>query len=109
MSSGQCNCSCCSKKNIDCSNCCCNRNCSHSKNVQPDGIWDLSNMIGAKVKIASISGYFNYNVQDFSKTYTVVDIKFRVSLDGKAITLVYLDGITGTFTLKDLEFITVRN
>lgn len=81
-------------------------NCGCKRDMDPAGIWDFQNMIGAQVKVKSMP------VSNFSKgimssdVYTISDIYFRVSLDGKTITIIRLRELPDLFfTWKDLEVI----
>lgn len=85
-------------------------NCKTSRYCCPDGIWSYENMIGAKVAVRSTTiGNFNTLI-DGSGEYKIKDIYFRVSIDGKTITVVELEGLDGSyFTFKDLEILSVVN
>lgn len=81
-------------------------NCDCKRIIGPSGIWKLEELIGATVKISSmpISNMRTIAI-DSSQSFTVEDIDFRISLDGKAITVVKLKGLEDlVFTLKDLIF-----
>lgn len=82
------------------------KNCTAKRLVGPYGSWTKEELIGAHVMVSSMP------ISNFSKgidghqTCTIKDIIFRVSNDGKAITLVILDQYPGcTFGWKDLEVI----
>lgn len=82
-------------------------NCECKRIVGPCGLWHLEDLIGAKVRISSLP-ISNFGAIDMDQHYTVEDIEFRISLDGKAITIVKLKGLSDyIFTLKDLEFVGV--
>ena len=74
--------------------------------MDPAGIWDYQNMIGAQVKVKSMPvSNFSSGIMA-SDTYTIGDIYFRVSLDGKTITVIRLKELPDLFfTWKDLEII----
>lgn len=73
----------------------------------PAGIWNIENLIGAKVAIRS-TGICNLSSGWADDDYIIKDIYFRISTDGKTITLVELEGLEGeTFTFKDLEVLGV--
>ena len=74
--------------------------------MDPAGIWDFQNMIGAQVKVKSMPiSNFSSGIMA-SDTYTIGDIYFRVSLDGKTITIIRLRELPDLFfTWKDLEAI----
>ncbi len=74
--------------------------------MDPAGIWDFQNMIGAQVKVKSMPiSNFSSGIMA-SDTYTIGDIYFRVSLDGKTITIIRLRELPDLFfTWKDLEVI----
>ncbi len=84
-------------------------NCGCKRDTDPAGIWDYLNFIGAKAKIKSVP------ISNFSNKLpvgecTILDVYFRVSLDGKAITVVRLKECPDLFfTLKDLEIIETKN
>lgn len=82
-------------------------NCRTKRYTCPAGIWEIDNMIGSTVAIRS-TGIGNLTKGDISGEYKIKDISFRVSIDGKTITLVELEGLEGDyFTFKDLEILSV--
>ena len=74
--------------------------------MDPAGIWDFQNMIGAQVKVKSMPiSNFSSGIMA-SNIYTIDDIYFRVSLDGKTITIIRLRELPDLFfTWKDLEVV----
>lgn len=77
-------------------------NCGCKRDIDPAGTWDYQQMIGAKVKVKSMP-MSNFHVGVFGE-FTVEDIYFRISLDGKAITIIRLKELPDLFfTWKDLE------
>lgn len=103
-------------------------NCGCLRFADPSGIWDYGQLVGAKVMIKSVSfntaSYKNikfdtkttrtYNSTSsifkvsMDKTFTIKDIYFKCSLDGKVITLIELEDCPGcVFTWKDLELIDI--
>ena len=81
-------------------------NCECKRIIGPTGIWNLEDLIGATVKIGSmpISNFGNIAI-DSEQSFVVESVEFRISLDGKAITVVKLKNLDGyIFTLKDLIF-----
>lgn len=103
-------------------------NCGCLRFADPSGIWDYGQLMGAKVMIKSVSfntaSYKNikfdskttrtYNSTSsifkvsMDKTFTIKDIYFKCSLDGKVITLIELEDCPGcVFTWKDLELIDI--
>lgn len=85
-------------------NCSCNKN---KRIVGPSGIWDYDQLLGAKVIVKSmpISNFFG-SMCSASDKLTIKDIYFRISLDGKAITVLELNEYPGKiFTWKDLEVV----
>lgn len=72
----------------------------------PSGSWEYSQLLGAKVHVKSlpVSNFFcNINSSDIM---TIENIYFRVSLDGKTITVIELAEMPGKiFTWRDLEII----
>lgn len=81
-------------------------NCGCKRDMDPAGIWDYQNMIGAQVKVKSMPvSNFSSGIMA-SDTYTIGDIYFRVSLDGKTITVIRIKELPDLFfTWKDLEII----
>ena len=78
-------------------------NCGCSRAINPSGIWEYYQLIGAKVYIRStpVSNFFN--LQNASSTSTIKDIYFRITVDGKTITVIELEEYPGrVFTWKDL-------
>lgn len=71
----------------------------------PSGSWEYPQLIGAKVEIKSlpVSNQFRC-FSSGSSTGTIRDIYFRISLDGKVITVVELNEFPGKiFTWRDLQ------
>lgn len=82
-------------------------NCECKRMIGPSGIWLPEELIGAKVKVLSVP-ISNMVPIDCGKTMHVEKIDFRISLDGKAITVVTLKECPDAiFTLKDLLFVGV--
>lgn len=79
-------------------------NCGCKRDMDPAGVWDFQNMIGAQVKVKSMPvSNFSSGIMA-SDIYTIEDIYFRVSLDGKTITIIRLRELPDLFfTWKDLE------
>ena len=72
----------------------------------PSGNWELSQVLGAKVHIKSmpVSNFF-CNMQG-SDLYTIENIYFRISLDGKTITVIELAEFPNKiFTWRDIEIV----
>ena len=83
-------------------------NCGCKRDIDPAGIWDYKNLIGAKVRVKSmpISNFYNGVFGDC----TIEDIYFRISIDGKVITVIRLKEHPDLFfTWKDLEVLKVIN
>lgn len=82
-----------------------NRNISVTS---PAGCWTFYQLIGAKVRISSISASSGLFAFDSQSLYTISDIKFRMSRKGKSITSIYIKEIPDKiFTWKDLEIISL--
>ena len=85
--------------------------CRRTRVTDPAGIWDYSNLIGATVRISSISvGNLNnmFGV-DSEWHHTIEDIYFRVTTDGKTITVIRLKDMPDClFTWKDLEVLDLQ-
>ncbi len=85
-----------------------NSNCKCKRITGPSGVWKPEDLIGAKVEIGSMPiSNFPMNTFRFSsgQEYEVESVDFRISLDGKAVTVVKLKGLGDIFfTLKDLIF-----
>lgn len=86
----------------------CNDNERRISDQETSGVITLQQMIGAKCYIRSVSAMngWRWDENAIGKEYTVKEIGFRISIDGKCFTIVVLDGIDDRiFTLKDLEFV----
>lgn len=86
----------------------CNDNERRISDQETSGVITLQQMIGAKCYIRSVSAMngWRWDENAIGKEYTVKEIGFRISVDGKCFTIVILDGIDDRiFTLKDLEFV----
>ncbi|MBP3732388.1 MAG: hypothetical protein J6I84_04000 [Bacilli bacterium] len=84
-------------------------NCECKRLVGPYGTWSREDLIGAHVIVASmpVSNYTRFFASD--QVYTIEDIYFRVSNDGKAITIIILKECPGMFfTWKDLDIKAIR-
>jgi hypothetical protein len=66
----------------------------------------LDKVRGSKVIIKSLTISNGFNWEPIkNKEYTISDIAFRISTDGKCFTIVKIKEIPDrTFTLKDIEF-----
>ena len=75
-------------------------------NLEPTIIYDKEELIGSTVRLKSVSMQncqCGGTILSSSKDYTIKDVEFRLSLDGKCFTLISLEGVTDRrFTLKDL-------
>lgn len=81
--------------------------CKNARIVSPSGVWEYEQLIGAKVKVKSmpISNFFGC-FSGVNELLTIKDIFFRISLDGKTITVIELVEYPGKiFTWKDLEVV----
>lgn len=80
-------------------------NCECKRLIGPSGIWSAAELVGAVVQIGSMP-VSNLAAIDVGSKFIVDSIDFRISLDGKAITVVKLKGLDDyIFTLKDLIFV----
>ena len=76
--------------------------------TSPVGTWEPSQLIGAKVKVKSMSLRSSLFGFDSDSIYVITDIGFRMSKLGKAYGVVYLDGFgTKEFVWKDLEILSL--
>lgn len=81
-------------------------NCGCKRDIDPAGIWDYKNLIGAKVRVKSMP-MSNFHRGVFGDC-TIEDIYFRISIDGKVITVIRLKEYPELFfTWKDLEVLSV--
>lgn len=77
-------------------------NCSCKRIFNPSGIWTLEDLVGSRVKIHSLP-LSNFVAMDCNEIFTIDRIEFRVTMDGKAITIIFLKGFPDIeFTFKDL-------
>lgn len=75
----------------------------------PSGIWKYNQLIGATVYIKSSPSCNFFSLKDATKEYVIKDIYVKISLDGKAITVIEIDGIPGkVFTWRDLEIVRIN-
>lgn len=75
---------------------------------ESSGVIDYSQLIGAKVKIRRISGRTNWKGIS-NRIYTIINIKFRISVDGKCFAVVYLDDCPNdSFILADLYILKIK-
>ena len=76
--------------------------------TSPAGCWTYSQLLGASVKIKSLSvssGLFGY---DEDATYTISDIKFSLDQSGNSYAVILLDGISDKyFVWNDLEVVSL--
>lgn len=83
-------------------------NCGCKRDIDPAGIWDYKNLIGAKVRVKSMP-MSNFHKGVFGDC-TIEDIYFRISIDGKVITVIRLKEYPDLFfTWKDLEVLSVKD
>lgn len=76
----------------------------------PSGEVDISKVIGATVRLVSACQAQGWIENVDQKTYTIEDILFRISTDGKTFAIIKLKGLDDkTFTWKDIEFISLNN
>ena len=76
--------------------------------TSPQGVWDYYQLLGATVKISSLSvagGMFGY---DSDQEYQIEDIGMRVNKDGKMVTSIRLKGVKRDFVWKDLDLTKVQ-
>ena len=84
-------------------------NCRCRRIVGPFGSWSYKDIIGAQVKVKSMPVSNFLKGFDADQVYTVKDIIFRVSMDGKTISVVILEENPDIFfTWKDLEVIGIK-
>jgi len=82
-------------------------NCKCRRITDPAGVWSVEDLIGSRVYIVSTSIANFLGGFDCQEDHIIEEVKFRVSVDGKAITIIKLKDVDATFTLKDLEFIDI--
>ena len=76
--------------------------------TSPVGTWEPGQLIGAKVKVKSMSLRSSLFGFDADSVYVISDIGFRVSKLGKAYGVVHLEGFgTKEFVWKDLEILSL--
>lgn len=77
---------------------------------ESSAVIEYENLIGAKVKVKSASMQNGFHqIKDINQLFTVSDIGFRISIDGKCHTIISLAEITDrTFTLKDIEIVVLN-
>lgn len=76
----------------------------------PSGNWDYEQLIGAKVSVKSLPVSNFFSCFDGGGEKTIKDIYFRISIDGKTITIIELEEYPGKiFTWRDLEVVELSN
>lgn len=83
-------------------------NCNNMRIVDPSGNWEYEQLIGAKVRLKStpVSNFFQNCAFTSEEDHVIKDILFRISIDGKAITIIELNDLPGKFfTWRDLEIL----
>jgi len=73
-----------------------------------NGTWKYEEMIGARVKVRSLPVANRFSSISGNTIYTIEDIIFQVSDDGKTVVVVKLMGTDSIFTFKDLEIISLK-
>lgn len=85
--------------------------CNRTRVTDPAGVWDYRNLIGAQVRISSIpvSNLNNIFAFDSTTIHTISDVYFRITTDGKTITIIRLQDMPDClFTWKDLEVLNLK-
>lgn len=70
-----------------------------------DNAGEVDDIIGKKVKLLRSQGWRGEAKPWKKEGYTVEDVYFRISLDGKVIVCVLLKELNGVFTLPDLALL----
>ena len=86
----------------------CNDNERRITDEEASAVISVEQLLGAKCYVRSVSAMngWRWSEDAIGKEYTVKEVGFRVSVDGKCFTIITLDGIDDrVFTLKDLEFV----
>jgi len=80
--------------------------CECKRIIGPYGSWKYEDLINARVKVSSMP-VANFNKGfDADQLFTIKDIYFRISVDGKTISVIELNELPGQiFTWKDLEVV----
>jgi len=67
---------------------------------------DYAKIVGAKVRIKSTTMQNGWDIEKPSEVYTVSEVGFRVTIDGKCHTILAIKELGNrTFALKDIEFV----
>lgn len=85
----------------------CNNDESRLGFLEPSSVVDIKNILGAKVRVTSLTMSNGAVWKDKTNSLcTVESVSFRVSVDGKCFTVLTLTEHPGElFTLKDIEFV----
>lgn len=68
-------------------------------------VGEIGSIIGKKVKLLRSQGWRGA-IKSCEKSYTISDVYFRISLDGKVICCVLVEGLPDNiFTLSDIAII----
>ena len=82
------------------------KNCKAKRLVGPYGSWTKEELLGAHVRISSMPVSNFVKGFDCNQICTIKDISFRVSNEGKTITIITLDQFPEyTFGWKDIEVV----
>jgi hypothetical protein len=73
--------------------------------TSPAGNWDYYQLLGASVKVSSLSVSKSMFGYDETQTYLIKDIKIRINSFGQCFSSIYLEGIDTPFVWKDLELV----
>lgn len=85
--------------------------CRRTRITDPAGVWNYKNMIGAtaRIKSMSVSNLNNIFAFDSTTLHVIEDIYFRVTTDGKVVTIIRLEDMPDClFTWKDLEILNMK-
>lgn len=73
------------------------------------GLYNESDLLGAKVKIISSPSYMLFEEANNSRIYTIEKIEYRILTDGKLKVVICLNGLNDRFLPENLEILELRN
>lgn len=81
-----------------------------TRKSNPQGTWSYDHIKGAKVKVKSTPIANLDDTINTTDTYTVEDVYFNVSIDGKVVTLIKLkEAPDDILTWKDVYIVDIRS
>lgn len=85
-------------------------NCGCQVLKNPSGLWEYWQLVGAKVYVKSMPTSNFFRCADADEPKTIKDVYFRITTDGKTVTVIELEEYPGKiFTWRDLSVVELKN